>query len=333
VDLMFGGGLCHYLPNTTKTSCRADSVDLYTTAIESGWDFQSDRASFEALHNDSATPIMRLFSLDHMDYEIDREASQQPSLAEMASKALGILSKSDKGFFLMIEGSRIDMAAHDNDPGTHVREILAYNDAIQVVKNFISQGSEGESVMISVSDHETGGVSVGRQVGSDYPEYLWHPEVLQRVRNSSERIGRALHAAVKSGSTKLLKSIIEDDAGINDYTKAELDALNDPIISAGSRASLISDMVSRRALIGWSSHGHSAVDVNLYAYGEKSELLRGNHENTDIGGFIRDYLGIGQQLVDCDDKIKKGWKARVEKKSGRDDDNIVHYHHRPHRRR
>jgi alkaline phosphatase len=59
---------------------------------------------------------MALFAPDHMNYEIDRDNEKEPSLAEMAMKALGLLSEatenSNKGFFIMIEGSRIDMAAH-----------------------------------------------------------------------------------------------------------------------------------------------------------------------------------------------------------------------------
>jgi alkaline phosphatase len=55
-------------------------------------------------------------SMQHMSYEIDRNNDTEPSLLEMSEKALGILkaatADSDKGFFLMIEGSRIDMAAH-----------------------------------------------------------------------------------------------------------------------------------------------------------------------------------------------------------------------------
>lgn len=120
-------------------------------------------------------PLMFLFTPDHMSYEIDRDPSVEPSLKEMAAKTLSILAEktaqSNKGFFVMIEGSRIDMAAHSQDPATHVREILAYQDTIAHVKEFVD--AHPNTVMISVSDHETGGVSVARQVGSAYPEYRW----------------------------------------------------------------------------------------------------------------------------------------------------------------
>lgn len=111
-----------------------------------------------------------------MDYEIDRNPEQQPALHEMVAKALSILEKKSKeqgtGFFLMIEGSRIDMAAHINDPAAHVHDILEYQQTAQLVKEFVDH--HPNTVMISTSDHETGGFTAGRQVGEDYPEYKWY---------------------------------------------------------------------------------------------------------------------------------------------------------------
>lgn len=110
-----------------------------------------------------------------MSYEIDRDSKLEPSLQEMVAKALKILSNATKnsqqGFLLIIEGSRIDMAAHGNDPAAHLHEILAYQDAISEVKTFVD--ANPSTVMISVADHETGGISVGHQRGSTYPTYEW----------------------------------------------------------------------------------------------------------------------------------------------------------------
>ena len=110
-----------------------------------------------------------------MAYEIDRDGTTQPSLGEMVSKALEILSfstrNSQQGFLLVIEGSRIDMAAHGNDPAAHAHDILAYQEAVLQVKKFVDENPA--SVMISLSDHETGGLSVGHQLGDTYPTYEW----------------------------------------------------------------------------------------------------------------------------------------------------------------
>src|SRR5271170_560048 len=125
-----------------------------------------------------------------MSYSIDRIPSSQPSLAEMTQTALETLNAATKdspnGFFLLIEGSRIDMASHSNDPVGHVHEVLAYNTAFSVAQKFIE---EVGGVLISTSDHETGGISVGRQVTVEYPPYVWYPQVIANATHSTEYLG------------------------------------------------------------------------------------------------------------------------------------------------
>lgn len=117
-----------------------------------------------------------------MDYEIDRlhpSAISQPSLLSMTTHALTHLShtsRTSKGFFLMLEGARIDHTAHQNDPAAHVGDILAYHQTVQYVTKWVKEQNEKgvRTVMISVSDHETGGLALGRQLTPAYPEYAWY---------------------------------------------------------------------------------------------------------------------------------------------------------------
>ncbi|KAG0768777.1 hypothetical protein G6F62_003516 [Rhizopus arrhizus] len=305
VDLMFGGGSCEFLSNTTEGSCRADDRDLFHEAQEQfGWSVRyGSREHLDGLDEDQTQlPLMALFASDHMDYEMDRNPKEQPALHEMVAKALAILDKKSKeqntGFFLMIEGSRIDMAAHTNDPAAHVHDILEYQHTAQLVKDFVDE--HPNTVMISTSDHETGGFTAGRQVGEDYPEYKWNPDVIRRVQNSSEALAAAWDQFVKKekdvkAAEDHLKWMIESGLGIEDASEQEIERIRAWEKSGKTvmdLAYLFADMVSRRALIGWSTHGHTAVDVNLYAKGDGTEVLRGSHENTDIGDFIVDYLGL-----------------------------------------
>ncbi|KAI8891397.1 alkaline phosphatase-like protein [Backusella circina FSU 941] len=307
VDLMFGGGKCEFLSSQAVGTCRNDSRDLLQEAKEQfGWEVKLTKEEFDEIEPENTQlPVMALFAPGHMSYEIDRDSSKQPALHEMASKALSILKaksqKENKGFFLMIEGSRIDMAAHTNDPATHVHEILEYQRTVELVKKFVDENPT--TVLISTSDHETGGLTAGRQIGDNYPEYLWYPEVIQKVVNSSEALSEAWSVAVEnnSTSTKYLKEVlIESGLGIKDIKKEELQKVydwNNSNKTVEELAYVFGDMVSRRALIGWSTHGHTAVDVNLYAKGPGTESLRGSHENTDIGDFITDYLGLNLQDI------------------------------------
>ncbi|CAO3591466.1 unnamed protein product [Absidia cylindrospora] len=302
VDLMFGGGSCEFLSNTTEGSCRSDQRDLFEEAKDQfGWTVKRTRQDFDAIHeNEPHLPLMAIFTPQHMSYEIDRNPSVEPSLKEMTAKALSILSKAsqdtDRGFFLMIEGSRIDMAAHSNDPAAHVYEILEYQHTVELVKEFVRNNPD--TVVISTSDHETGGLTVGRQVGEGYPEYKWNPEVISHVMNSSEVLANMWNQATENNEDTveyLKQTIIGNGLGVKDPSDEEVDRVlgwksSDKTVEV--LATYLSDIVSRRALIGWTTWGHTGVDVNLYALGQGTEVLRGSHENTEIGDFMIKFLGL-----------------------------------------
>ena len=109
-----------------------------------------------------AAPVLGLFAEKHNPYEIDRPSSV-PSLKAMAMKAVKLLrARSERGFFLLVEGSKIDKSAHPNDGGTFVAEILAYDEAVGALLDWAR--ADGDTLLVSTSDHETGGVSLGRGV-------------------------------------------------------------------------------------------------------------------------------------------------------------------------
>jgi alkaline phosphatase len=160
VDLMLGGGRCHFLPNTTDGSCRNDDWDLIKSAQEEyGWNYIDNRQDFDALKSGGQAaklPLLGLFASQNIPYEIDRRNLNDvyPSLEEMASLALKTLEKatqdSHKGFFLMIEGSRIDHAGHGNDPAAQVHEVLAYDKAFTQVVKFLEK-SDVDGVVVATS--------------------------------------------------------------------------------------------------------------------------------------------------------------------------------------
>ena len=170
VDLILGGGRCHFLPNSTDGSCRRDDKDVVAMAKTNGFSYLNDRKGFDSLELGSTVqlPLLGLFAEKDIPYEIDRRHVEDtyPSLDEMAQTALKALSKATKdsaqGFFLMIEGSRIDHAGHANDPVAQVHEVLAYDKAFSSVLTFLDQ-DKVEGVVVSTSDHETGGLATARR--------------------------------------------------------------------------------------------------------------------------------------------------------------------------
>jgi alkaline phosphatase len=117
VDLILGGGRCHFLPNTTDGSCRGDDKDIVDLAKKNGFSYIDDRKGFDGLNFGSSVKLPLLGLVAHTDipYEVDRRNMNDvyPSLDEMARTALTALSDatkdSDQGFFLMIEGSELIM--------------------------------------------------------------------------------------------------------------------------------------------------------------------------------------------------------------------------------
>jgi len=309
VDLLFGGGLCHFIPSYEEKSCRKDNIDLLE---DTEFLLINDRASFDKLNNTGVLPVMGLFTPDHMSFEIDRDPEKEPALWEMADKALKILSNSDKkgkGFFLLIEGSRIDMAAHGNDPAAHANDILAYYKTIEVVQKFVDE--HPNTLVVSVSDHETGGLALGYQPTKIYPKYIWYPEVISKVKKSTNKIAleieEILNSYEKSKDTNdeddgddgnslydLTSNVISERMGIDDPTDEELKYIVESEVGRKTvdLANYLAKMVSNRAKIAWTTHGHSGADVNLYAYGKESNRFRGSKENIEVGHIVENILEL-----------------------------------------
>ncbi|KAL8810335.1 MAG: hypothetical protein Q9200_002655 [Gallowayella weberi] len=343
LDLVLGGGRCHFLPNTTDGSCRDDARDVVDLAKKNGFSYVSDRKGFDGLNFGTGVklPLLGLFADTDIPYEVDRRNMNDvyPSLDEMARTALTALHEatedSDKGFFLMIEGSRIDHAGHGNDPVAQVHEVLAYDKAFASVLKFLDR-DDVEGVLVGTSDHETGGLATARQLHDAYPEYHYFPSVLANATRSAENLAYQLrdHIAGKHISPldtgiktpprprspaspdspssdpqelkQYIQKLISNGLGINDATPAEIERLVHSSEDPWPVSYIFADMVSRRAQVGWTTHGHSAVDVNIYASDpQQAKPLAGNRENTEVGVFLREYLDLEDHVKEVTDELKK----------------------------
>lgn len=323
VDLIIGGGRCHFLPNTTSGSCRNDNKDIVKLAKKKhGFNYIDNKKDFDNLDAEGAIklPLLALMADTDIPYEIDRVhvSDDYPSEYEMAKLALSALAAatedSDKGFFLMIEGSRIDHAGHANDPAAQVHEVLMHDKTFSHVLDFL-EDSETPGVLVSTSDHETGGLSAGRQIGIAYPEYKWYPQVLANASHSASYLGRKYAAYLASDAGKkasdkqkaqfIRHELFEKDFGLYNAQDEEIAAIINATIF-WPPSYIFADVISQRADIGWSTHGHTAVDVNIYASDPRhARNLIGNRENTDVGKFLADFLDVDVDEV-TEEIQKKG---------------------------
>lgn len=297
IEVILGGGRRHFLPQNREGSARHDDRNLLEQAASTGYQIVDTRKELQTV---DAPPVLGLFATSHMDYEVDR-GPDQPSLAAMTETALDLLDGTGNGFFLMVEGSRIDHAGHANDATAHLHDILAFDEAAEVVLDFARQ--QENTLVVSVADHETGGLSLGRNIDGQ-GIYSWEPSVLDRATASHDVVidstTRALDAfsenAPADSIVETIEPIVEHFTGIRDLSYAERFRLwenaDNLTRSPYLLSDLLSDFIGRRAILGWTSNGHTAVDVTLHAYGPGQQRFTGNRDNTDVGRALAELLEV-----------------------------------------
>lgn len=159
-EVVMGGGLKFFVgKNETDPlggkSKRSDDRDLLVEFGKKGYAIVYNESALMALAANSTVKVLGLFDNDHMKYELEREGSGEPSVAEMTTKALEVLSKDEDGFFLMVEGGRIDHASHARNLSNNLGDTLAFDDAVKVALDFAAKNND--TLVIVTADHECGG--------------------------------------------------------------------------------------------------------------------------------------------------------------------------------
>lgn len=160
IDLAFGGGRSSFLPTNKQdpehpnvSGKRGDGRDLIAEwQRKPGSRFVWNRDQFDALDITQTGPVLGLFEPEHMRYEHERatDVGGEPSLAEMTRSAISLLSRKPKGYFLMIEGGRIDHAHHAGNAYRALDETIALSHAVRVAQQMTS---EQDTLIIVTSDH------------------------------------------------------------------------------------------------------------------------------------------------------------------------------------
>jgi alkaline phosphatase len=152
-DLYLGGGWGWFLP-TDRGGRRTDGKNLIEAMRRDGYTYVSTDSEFQALDIKQTKKLIGLFEENHVGPVQERK----PSLRAMTATAIDLLSRSRRGFFLMVEGSQIDWASHDNDATQTAIEMADFDDAIEEVVRFAKR--QGDTLVIVTADHETGGYAI-----------------------------------------------------------------------------------------------------------------------------------------------------------------------------
>ncbi len=171
LEVALGGGYRYFIGTGTMDpwgakGYRTDGRDLVDEAKAQGYTVVTTASTLGAVPAASGTKVLGLFAPNSLKYESDRAGSQQPALAEMTGTALSVLAMDADGFFLMVEGGRIDTAAHAQDYAHMTGEVLAFDEAVRTAIDFAD--AHPDTLLIVTADHETGGL-VLRENGDGAP--------------------------------------------------------------------------------------------------------------------------------------------------------------------
>ena len=164
-DYFAGGGL------KKTTGSEGDKEDLYVLAEKAGYNVIKTQAEAEKLTSEDGKAIIideHLADSDAMAYEIDRQEGEW-ALADYVEKGIEVLDN-DNGFFMMVEGGKIDWACHANDAASTITDTVALDNAVEKAVEFYNEHPD-ETLIIVTGDHETGGLTIGF-AGTDYDTFL-----------------------------------------------------------------------------------------------------------------------------------------------------------------
>ncbi|MBN1106005.1 MAG: alkaline phosphatase [Deltaproteobacteria bacterium] len=290
VDVVFGGGKRHLVPEESRGR-RADGEDLTVELKSLGYRIVEDR---DAMMDVREGRVFGLFAHSHMDAEIDRPHLHpgQPTLAEMTTKAIELLSRDPQGFFLMVEGSQIDWACHANDPAHLLSDLLAFEEAVKAALDFARK--DGRTLVLAISDHNTGGFSIGNDRSSRTYSQLKPHHLIEPFKKMSASAGALWSRMGEERTAGKLKGVVKEGWGL-DIT--EEDALRVLALAEHYKKEKLEEyyalgrvICSRYTYVGWATHGHSGGDVPLHAFGPGRPT--GVVDGPEVGSLCARAMGL-----------------------------------------
>lgn len=293
-----------FIDPNNKDNKDGNSENLYTMAEKNGYTIA--RGYKDYLKKCKKADKMILFQSEKasekdrtaIPYAIDR-TKDDLTLADITRSAINFLSKDlSKGFFLMVEGGKIDWACHSNDAATAFHEVADMDEAVKVAYEFYSQHPD-ETLIVVTADHETGGFVLGTGA------YKLNLQVLKNQKVSESGFTRILNELRKKYNNNVswekVQQALKENFGFWDKVKlnekqeerllakyndtfkgkeAKLEkseyAQDEPLAAEAKRN------IDEIALVGWTSGGHSAGYVPVFAIGAGADLFQGRIDNTEI---------------------------------------------------
>lgn len=284
-DLYLGGGWQYFI--------RKDR-NLIDEFKQQGFHYVDDYASLSGIPADK--PLFGLFGKKGLPWALDD--TNKHRLATMTKVATSHLAN-EKGYFMLIEASQIDWGGHGNDIASAMAEMDDLAKTLEYLELYVADNPD--TLVVLTADHSTGGLTVGAE-----GVYEWRPEILNHFTKSTDAIATIFttEEITQKKMSELLNFGISKKEVVK-LTKLKKETLHEikmfeekPSNKKKYKPNLkkrlykaINKIVDKRTNTGWTSSGHTAIDVPVFAFGQGSELFKGYQDNTDIAKKIFTLLG------------------------------------------
>jgi alkaline phosphatase len=332
IDVLFGGGTSFINKENRQYLAKNGYDTLFIDDKSVSFENGSDYKKFKQL---SGSKAWALFSPVDVPNDIDRNPNQIPSLAEMTQKALELLSKDNKqGFFMMIEGSKVDWSAHNNDPIGVITEFLAFDKAVGTAIAFAkAKEKEGvETIIVICPDHGNSGINMGSRLSNSGYDKLSYSKLygpLKQFKLTADGIAKEMvmplnvNKDFKADSAFLTSAFRKGDPSIV-LTAEEIKLLQDEYAKLLGNAERVSNLVkpiakiiTSRTYIGFTTNGHTGEDVFLAVY-PTGTSLHGVVGSDDINRFFCTQLSVGGVPVNLNDSTTRYFSRHTEVLKGYD---------------
>jgi len=286
-DLYFGGGWDYFI---------REDRDLVAQFKQKGFHYIDDYSTLDKLPKNQ--PILGLFAKQGLPAALDDDNKHRLSALTKAATAQ---LENINGYFMLVEASQIDWGGHGNDIAASMAEMDDLAKTMEFLEQYVQL--HPDTLVVLTADHSTGGFTIGAN-----GEYAWRPEVLKTMKNSTEFIAKQFVniEVTKKSASELLNFTLTDQEvlqlqkekvnanealiSFEALSNAEQSKMRKPNVARIIRNTIL-HMIDKRTNTGWTSSGHTAVDVPVFAFGKESARFNGKLDNTEIAKKIFTLLG------------------------------------------
>ncbi|MDD2668084.1 alkaline phosphatase [Zoogloea sp.] len=278
VDVLLGGGTDHFLP-TSLGGKRTDGRDLTAELKAQGYTYVNSGTAFKAVDTAATTKLVGLFNKSLLNYELDRaktaNAIDEPSLADMTEKAIKLLQKNGKGFFLMVEGGRIDHALHNTNAKRALEDTIAFDDAIKRALGLVDLKN---TLVVVTADHDhTMTINGYSHKGNN---------ILGKVTDIKKTTVQKTPVLATAGDSLPYTALVFGNGAVRNSTRSDLTSTDT------AADDYYQEVGVKLGAAGAYPETHGGGDVMLFSSGAGSAGFKGTLDNTKVFGLVKSAMGL-----------------------------------------